>query len=220
MTVKKALETFMRKPLRDNKNMLHPPSKDATFKKYLREMSEQASKWRQKYEALLEINKKLEERLKNLEVENEELKNRLLRIKEKCKEETEKEREFYIVVEDLKRKREKLNHYISKIESYEALLSKFRKTYRLRTDKELILIKVLESFTKECIEHAINNGRIRRNDVLMFKNSSGGGISTAELLVELGVKTVIIKNRMPHQALEILSREEIPILQAEKLKLR
>jgi len=220
MTVKKALETFMKKPLRDNRDTLHPPSKDATFKKYLREMSEQASKWRQKYEALLEINRKLEERLKKLEVENEELKNRLLRIKEKYKEETEKEREFYILVEDLKRRREKLNYYISKIESYEALLSKFRKTYRLRADKELILIKVLDSFTKECIEQAINNGRIRRNDVLMFKDSSGGGVSTAELLVELGVKAVITKNRMPHQALEVLSREEIPILQAEKLKLR
>ena len=50
-------------------------------------------------------------------------------------------------------------------------------------------------------------------------HSSGGGSSTADLLIQFGVQVVITKGKMSHLALDQFSSAHIPVLEAKKLRI-
>jgi predicted RNase H-like nuclease (RuvC/YqgF family) len=58
---------------------------------------------------------------------------------------------------------------------------------------------------------------LKKGDVVMFSSSRGGGSQTASLLVNLSLKAVIIPDKMPHQAKEVLENNSIPVLSSSKI---
>jgi len=80
-----------------------------------------------------------------------------------------------------------------------------------------IMLKPIEMFTRMGLKNASSLLEIRRGDVVLLLDSTGGGASTAEELVKLGVRAVVSQTGMAHQALDIFEKNGIPVIRIEDL---
>ncbi len=81
-------------------------------------------------------------------------------------------------------------------------------------------VKIIENFTREGILKACEYWKIKRDDIVLLKNSEGGGSQTALLLINMGVRAVLIMDKVSHYAEEEFERNMVPLLQAETLDLK
>jgi uncharacterized protein len=79
-------------------------------------------------------------------------------------------------------------------------------------------VKIIENFTRDGIKEACDYWKIKRGDVVLLKSAEGGGSQTAALLVQMGVKAVLIQDKISHQAQEELEKNMVPLLQAKDMK--
>ncbi len=168
-----------------------------------------------------------------------ELENRLLRKQvEELREEVERLRSKLVAIAREEHREIRKENYVR---SLEAELSELRKLLKEkdRTIEELRervealkamkmlefsgwkSIKLLEKFTRECIEKLEREAGIGEGDVILIEVSAGGGKSQAEYLCSKGVKAVIAeKDKMAHTALEVFYEEEIPVIDRSEVSVR
>ncbi len=82
-------------------------------------------------------------------------------------------------------------------------------------------VKLLEKFTRECIEKLEREAGIGEKDVIYIDVSAGGGKSQAEYLCSKGIKAVIAeRDKMAHTALEVFYEREIPVIDKDEVDVR
>lgn len=125
----------------------------------------------------------------------------------------------------------------SKVELIKKLINQYKeeKSHRKRLEENLksihkirsmeiskndVPVKIVKSFTKEGIKEAGEYWKIKKGDVILLKTSRGGGSNTASVLVDIGLKAIIITDQMSHTAREVFEKEDIPVINADKLQLR
>ena len=81
-------------------------------------------------------------------------------------------------------------------------------------------MKIISTFTKDSILRTCEQFGIKKNDIILLKDASGGGTMTAKMLSDLGVRAVIICNEMSHSAEEELFNLNVPVLKAEDVNLQ
>lgn len=189
------------------------------LKSRIEELNEQLQDCRKRHRALVEINIKLRKKVESLERRNAELEAKLREFKEKHKADIEKEREFYILLETLKMQRNRMNTYLSNIEEYEKSLKLIERIKSFKTKGELMLVKKVDTFTKEGIERAVAQQNIGEEDIVMLSSTGGGGASTAKMLVDLGIKVVIARGNISHTALDVFFSSGVPVIPSDKVEL-
>jgi uncharacterized protein len=90
----------------------------------------------------------------------------------------------------------------------------------LELSKKAFLLKIIDTFTKDGIREAYDNWNIKQGDVVLLRNSEGGGSQTASLLIQMGVKAVITTDKMSHRAEEVFKKNMIPILEFNRVNLK
>jgi predicted RNase H-like nuclease (RuvC/YqgF family) len=88
------------------------------------------------------------------------------------------------------------------------------------TRADLLLLKPIEAFTKTGLEKAFKLYEIRSGDVVLLLDSSGGGSSTAEELVRRGIRAVVSRTNIAHQALETLDGSRIPVIWVDEIDIQ
>ncbi|MCE5213735.1 MAG: DUF460 domain-containing protein [Methanobacterium sp.] len=83
-----------------------------------------------------------------------------------------------------------------------------------------IPVKIIETFTREGIRKACDYWKIKRDDVVLLKSSEGGGSQTAAHLIRMGVKAVLIQDKISHQAQEEFEKNMVPLLRADEMDLK
>ena len=73
-----------------------------------------------------------------------------------------------------------------------------------------IPVKVASAFTKEAIAHVKEQYGINAGDVLFFKDASGGGTATVDMLSLAGVRAVIFRGDIAHNAQEEFLEKDLP----------
>lgn len=73
-------------------------------------------------------------------------------------------------------------------------------------------VKIIHAFNKESILKTEEKFALNKGDVVYLQDSSGGGSSTASILVEKEIKAVIIKDDISHAAQETFFKSNIPVL--------
>ena len=63
-----------------------------------------------------------------------------------------------------------------------------------------IPVKIIEFFTREGIKESVDRWKIKKGDVVLLKNSEGGGSNTASMIIDLGVKAVITIDKISDPA--------------------
>jgi predicted RNase H-like nuclease (RuvC/YqgF family) len=81
----------------------------------------------------------------------------------------------------------------------------------------MVLLKPVEAFTKEGLEKAFKLYEVKTGDFILLLDPSGGGATTAESLVKRGVKGVVTRGVMSHQAMEVFAKYMVPVIPYEKL---
>ncbi|MGB8234077.1 MAG: hypothetical protein WCE60_08800, partial [Methanobacterium sp.] len=89
----------------------------------------------------------------------------------------------------------------------------------LELSENAVPVKIIESFTKEGIKEACDKWKIKRDDVVLLKNSEGGGSQTASMIIKLGVKAVITLDKISDPAENIFVENMIPLVPASSVEM-
>ncbi len=118
-------------------------------------------------------------------------------------------------------KRLQKNYIDEKAKSSE-LEEKLRSKNNLKAyehSENAVPVKIIESFTKEGIKEACDRWKIKSDDVVLIKNSEGGGSQTASMIIKIGVKAVITMDKISDPAINVFEEYMIPLIQATKIEM-
>ncbi len=84
---------------------------------------------------------------------------------------------------------------------------------------EVAILKVISTFSQDKIEEVSRKVGINPGEVLFLEDASGGGSSTARLLIEKNVKAVVVGSNISHTALEEFLKADLPVISQERLQI-
>ena len=90
--------------------------------------------------------------------------------------------------------------------------NKLRKIQKMEVRGEGTAVKVIAAFTKESIAETKEKYGLKAGDVVFLETPSGGGAATAQILVEAGVRAVLIPEDISHAANETFFKGDVPVL--------
>lgn len=218
-TIQKAMATLRPKP-KTEMTVKVEKKRDEKSRKSSPEIEELKAKLRRERDQvkkLKEANRLFKRRVSSMQQEILELKRKFEEalLKEKIK--LRSEREYQILLDEINILKSRETAYLSKIKDYELRLERLRYLKELESKGELTFLKPIESFTKEGLEKAFKLYGIKPGDVVLLFDASGGGSSTAELLVKKGVRAVIIQTRMAHPALDTFNANNVLVIPSENV---
>ena len=130
-----------------------------------------------------------------------------------------KEKEVSSKIAIIKRIQDKYNEEKSLRIQLEEELRSLTEVKPLKISGNNLPVKIIEFFTKEGIKEACDKWEIRRDDIVLLKNSEGGGSQTASMIINLGVKAVIIMDKISDPAEDIFEENMIPLIPANSVKM-
>ena len=127
------------------------------------------------------------------------------------------ERENRRLERELETERERVGEVEGKLERLKTLWKLDHSNFADVAEKRagLVPVKVIEQFTKDAIEYAHEQFGLVEDDVILLRDASGAGRSTAELLAEVNPKIVLRNGQLSDMADRILFENEIPVAPAE-----
>jgi uncharacterized protein len=99
-------------------------------------------------------------------------------------------------------------------------INKLKTVRRLEISGKVLPVKIIHAFTKDSILKTQELFGIKKDDVILLKDASGGGTMTARMLADMGVRAVIICNEMSHAAQEELFKLNLPVLNSTDVNIR
>ncbi len=183
---------------------------------------------------LKELLHRAEENVNEMKMYQEELKSELESGKNKIKsleeliskqrtqiyKQLKKEKEIQIRDKEIMRLRSRVSESNKHISFLNERINKLKRIRRLEMSGRLIPVKIISAFTKDSILRTREQFGIKKDDIIMLKDASGGGSVTAKMLADMGIRAVIICNDMSHAAQEELFNLNVPVLAAKDVKLR
>ncbi|MCZ7393285.1 MAG: DUF460 domain-containing protein [Candidatus Methanoperedens sp.] len=91
---------------------------------------------------------------------------------------------------------------------------------RLEISGRVLPVKIISSFTKDSILKTEEQVGIKKDDIILLRDASGGGGITAKMLADLGVGAVIICNDMSHAAEGELFDLGVPVLKVKDVNIQ
>ncbi|MFW9798891.1 MAG: DUF460 domain-containing protein [Candidatus Thorarchaeota archaeon] len=85
---------------------------------------------------------------------------------------------------------------------------------------DMLAVKTIPHFARESIDECAQKVGLKTGDIVLFEDASGGGPQTAGLLVDKGIRAVIVDTPLSHLSEEELTKATIPVISAEKVELQ
>jgi len=170
-------------------------------------------------EELEEENKMLKKEIKYLKDEIERLKAKIMVLSNEMTERIKRDnyiRALKSEITELKKELRKKNEVIDELKKRIEILKKM-KSLELEGYK---VVKVLKKFTRDGIDELDEMLGLGKGDVVLIRDSSGGGKITAEYLCDKDIRAVIVKNEMSHLARSVFEEKEIPVISSDDLDLK
>ena len=196
-----------------------PIPREEKMKVLIEELQGRLADERRKTKHLRQANRRLRDRIKSLEAEILLLKETIKRIQSEESARVRREREYSLLMDELKKAQARVKEYSAKLEDYKRRFNDMQRLRNLESRGRLILLKPIESFTEKGLRKAFKLYGIRAGDSVLLLNPGGGGAATAEELAKRGVKTIVAKGQMSHNALEVFEKYMIPVVSREGLKI-
>ncbi|MHA1582059.1 MAG: DUF460 domain-containing protein [Candidatus Baldrarchaeia archaeon] len=163
---------------------------------------------------------KLKEKICELERENQKLKKLIEKISSEQAIEIRKKKEILFrekEIERLKKDNLSLKNEISKLNEKIAQLIRMR----IMEKRGLAVpLKVIKRFSQEGILEAEKEFGIKKGDVVFLLDASGGGPSTARLLIKKGIRAIICGTQMSHMAFREFFEAKIPVLSVSEVNVK
>ena len=198
-----------------------------------------AGKSESRYDTSLQQLKKLEkkiefykEQIRQLQASNKLLIQSSVKLKTKIENltdalEYEKQKTLEAIATDrelqqLRSEILRLHHQVAQKKSQnrilEEKLASIQAFKKLEARGEVILLKPIETFTREGITRAAQLYSLQYKDAVILLDASGGGTSTSKELLKHGIETVVTATAMSHQAEETFDKFGVPVISASELQ--
>jgi len=96
-------------------------------------------------------------------------------------------------------------------------INKLKQVRNLEISGRTVPVKIVSSFTREAVISLQEKYGINQGDVLFFKNASGGGPAVVDLLFQYGIRAVIFRGELAHNAIEELYKKDLPFFNVTSL---
>lgn len=146
------------------------------------------------------------------------LESRLNSFKKEAYSEIRKSKEIKIRDEIIENLKKEVSHKSKTVKELRRRSNKLRKIQKMEVRGEGTAVKVIASFTKESIAETKEKYGLKTGDVVFLENPSGGGTATAQILVEAGIRAVIIPEDISHAAEETFFKGDVPVLKDIQLE--
>jgi predicted RNase H-like nuclease (RuvC/YqgF family) len=177
-----------------------------------------------RYEESVHDMKRYQEELKKeLDLKDDkirELENIITRQRDKVYKEFKREKEFRIRNKEIACLHSKVSESDKRIASLNKRIHNLKNVRRLEMSGKLLPVKIIQAFTKDSIQRTQEQFGIKKDDIILLKDASGGGTMTAKMIADSGVRAVIICDDMSHAAEEELFRLNVPVLMAKEVKIK
>ncbi|MCU4719400.1 DUF460 domain-containing protein [Halapricum hydrolyticum] len=183
---------------------------------------------------------RLEARVERLESHNQDLKDTIATKNEQLQEyerkltearseqrtEARKRREVTRLERENDRLERKLQDERERVEELEGKLERLKALWKLdhsnfadvsEKREGLVPVKIVEKFTTEAIVDADERFGLASGDVIMFRDATGAGRSTAERLAEIEPRLVLRQGGLSDASDEVLFEERVPVADAGKV---
>jgi predicted RNase H-like nuclease (RuvC/YqgF family) len=98
------------------------------------------------------------------------------------------------------------------------LVEELKRVRTLETSGRTIPVKVVPAFTKEALAIVKGQYGLKPGDVLFFKDASGGGPATVDILVDAGIRAVVFRGEMAHIAIDEFYKKELPFIEVRSVR--
>lgn len=146
------------------------------------------------------------------------LESRLKGFKKEAYSEVRKSKELQIRDSTIESLKKELSNKNKTVKELRRRGNKLRKIQKMEIRGEGTPVKVIAAFTKESIAETKEKYGLKAGDVVFLENPSGGGAATAQILVEAGVRAVIIPEDISHAAEETFFKGDVPVLRDVQLE--
>ena len=219
-SIQRAIELLLPKPVKVEKPIEKVPRIGFSneTRKLIEQLREKISIQSDQIERLRTQNERLTCQIEALQASLSEARSELEKTRAEPMAAIRREREYQSLQREIENLRKQIASLNVEMLQYRQRLEALRRMKELESKGEVILLKPVEAFTQAGLEKAIQLYEIKRDDIVLFLNASGGGASTAEVLAKRGVKAVVTCTAMSHQAEEKFKVYRIPILPVEKIQ--
>jgi len=155
-----------------------------------------------------------------------DLRDKLESARSEQRAETRKRREVTRLERENDRLERELQSERERVEDLEGKLERLKALWKLdhsnfaeveETKEGLVPVKVVEKFTTAAIEDADDRFGLAEGDIILFRDATGAGRSTAERLAELDPRLVLRTGGLSDVSDEVLFEEDVPVAPADSV---
>jgi len=167
---------------------------------------------------------RLEGTIEEKDAELDDYERKLSEARSEARKEARQNREVTRLERENRRLERQLDERDERIEGLEGTLERLKALWKLdhsdfadvsEKREGLVPVKVVEQFTGDAIDDADERFGLVEDDVIMFRDASGAGASTADKLVDIGPRLVLRNGGFSDVADEILFKHRVPVASAE-----
>ncbi|MFD1642421.1 DUF460 domain-containing protein [Halohasta litorea] len=170
-----------------------------------------------------ELEAKLDERDETIE----EYKQELSEARREERREARERREISQRNREINRLERERDEAVERAEELESKLDRLKELWKLdhsnvdwAGDRNLVSVKMVEQFTNRAIEAADEQFGLTSGDIIYFRDASGAGRSTAEMLADIEPRVVLREGGLSDVADEVLFEAGIPVGPAEDVSIQ
>jgi len=219
--IKRAVGFLLPKPetvkLKPVMNPITP--QEEQLRKLVEKLKTRVRKERERSQCFKTLNEELRLQIKVLKQQISTLQQKISETKSEQITQIQREREYQRLREEINILKKRHSSTLTHLKEYKQRFNKLKRVRQLESKGEMILLKPIETFTKDGLEKAFKLYEIKPKDSVILLDASGGGATTAEMLVKRGVKAAVTCTPMAHHARETLTKYEIPIIPTDNIEI-
>jgi predicted RNase H-like nuclease (RuvC/YqgF family) len=167
---------------------------------------------------------RLESTIEEKDDEIDDYERKLQAARSEGRKEARRHREVTRLERENRRLQSEVDERDERIDELEGKLERLKALWKLdhsnfadvaEKKKGLVPVKVVDQFTSDAIEDADERFGLAEDDVIMFRDASGAGASTADKIVDVDPKVVLRNGGLSDIADEILFKHGVPVAPAE-----
>lgn len=195
-------------------------TREERMKEIIEELTNKLMLGREREKRLKAANRELQLRIRALEAEIKNLREALDRARSEQIMQIRREREYRRLIEEINSLRNRVSELEAQIEAYRQTINRLHQIGDLESREGLTLLKPVEAFTKEGLEKAFKVYNVRVGDIVFILDPSGGGRTTAERLARRGIRAIVSKGLMSHEALEVFEKYYVSVVPSDKISIK
>lgn len=183
------------------------------------ELKKQIKNQKNQIKQLKDYNKKLKEQIKSQHKEIKKNKTQIKKIHDDYDKNILLNKKIVSKLSLIEKLKKELKSKELENQKLKSQINSQKQIKKIKLKEDTVVVKIIDSFTKEGLTKAIKNWNLKKDDLIYIKNSKGAGSQTANTLSKIKPKTIIISDKLPNQASKTLIDNNIPIIHLENINL-